>query len=118
MQSGELMATILKRGNRWFAQIRRKGFPSKSKSFDTHAEAKSWAVIHEGKIEQGDSPWHAQPLREIPLASVIDRYMAEVTPTKRSSESERLRLGKLRRDSLASVSIADLGSVHLADYRD
>lgn len=112
------MATITKRGDRWFAQVRRKGFPSKSKSFESRAEAKTWATIHEGRIEQGDSSLLIQPLKHVRLSDIIDRYLTEITPTKRSRKTEEQRLGKLTRDELADVTLAKLSSLHIAAYRD
>ena len=40
------MATIRKRGNyQWEAQIRKRGFPSQTKTFNTKVEAEAWAKI-------------------------------------------------------------------------
>lgn len=112
------MATISKRGGRWYAQVRRRGFPSKGKSFGSQAEAKAWATIQEGRIEQGSSPFPATSLRDVPLRAIINRYLDEVTPTKRSADTEQLRLQKLSRDPLADIALADLNASHLAAYRD
>ena len=37
------MATITRRGNGWFAQVRRKGYTARYRTFPTKAEAKRWA---------------------------------------------------------------------------
>ncbi len=42
------------------------------------------------------------------LGDVLRRYLEEVTPRKRSAESERLRLTKLLRDPLCDLPLADL----------
>lgn len=112
------MASITKRGKRWYAQIRRKGFPTEGKTFETHAEAKAWAAIQDARVEQGDPSLHQKSIAHISLADVIRRYLIEITPTKRSADSEKLRLEKLIRDPVAGVSIVDLSSVHIADYRN
>jgi integrase len=112
------MATITKRGKRWYAQIRRKGFPSDGRTFDTHADAKAWAAIQEGKVESGDVSLHLKSLRDISLGDVIRRYLVEVTPTKRSFETEDSRLRKILRDPVAEIPLSVLGSIQLADYRN
>jgi len=112
------MASIKKRGKRWYAQIRRKGFPTEGRTFNTHAEAKAWAAIQDSRVEQGDPSLHQKSIAHISLADLIRRYLIEITPTKRSAHSERLRLEKLVRDPVAGVSIVDLSSVHIADYRN
>jgi integrase len=118
LKQRENMASITKRGKRWYAQIRRKGFPSDGRSFDSHAEAKAWAAIQDARVEQGDSALHLKGIAHISLGDVIRRYLVEITPTKRSADSERLRLEKLTRDIVAAISIAELSSVHIADYRN
>jgi hypothetical protein len=45
------MAYFEKRGDSWRAQIRRKGYPTLSATFDTKSEALRWAVEIEGDTE-------------------------------------------------------------------
>ena len=47
------MATFQKRGERWRAQVRKKGHPPLSKTFTTKARAQRWARETEAKIEGG-----------------------------------------------------------------
>ena len=112
------MATITKRGSRWSVQVRRKGAPPQSRSFPSHAEAKAWASAQDAKIDRGEMPLPRQQLSAITIGDVITRYIQEVTPTKRSAETERFRLRKLQADPLGALSLLDLRSSHLADYRD
>lgn len=112
------MASITKRGNRWLVQIRRKGSPSLSGTFASNAEAKAWATVEEARIQRGELPSPRRQLAAVTLAHIIDRYIAEVTPTKKSCASERLRLGKIKRDPLAANSLLDLTPTRIADYRD
>jgi integrase len=52
------------------------------------------------------------------LRDLLGRYLRDVTPTKRSEESERLRLEKLKRDPLCDLTLATLTTQALAAYRD
>ena len=47
------MATIRKRGGLWHSQIRKKGFPQQTRTFQTKAAASSWARRTELSMEDG-----------------------------------------------------------------
>ncbi len=112
------MATITKRAKGWFVQIRRKGYQPEYKTLPTKDAADRWAREREARIDRGDDPVDQKALRSITLGDLLDRYVREVTPGKRSADSERLRLNKMRRESMASLTIADLSVSVVAAYRD
>ncbi len=64
------MASIIKVGNKWRAQVRRTGVAPSTKTFDTRAEATAWARGVEAKIDAGDY----QAASTITLSRVIDEY--------------------------------------------
>src|SRR5205809_496290 len=111
------MATITKRGSGWFAQVRRKGYPARYKTFWLKADADAWARLVEGGLESGGGPGLHANLRRTTLRELLTRYLCEVTPTKRSEESERLRLEKLKRDPLCDLTMATLTAQAIAAYR-
>lgn len=47
------MATITRRGSSWFAQVRRKGFAPRYKSFKLKADAQQWAREQELAVVHG-----------------------------------------------------------------
>ncbi|MGB5259571.1 MAG: Shufflon-specific DNA recombinase, partial [Gammaproteobacteria bacterium] len=48
------MASFRKRGTyQWHAQVRKKGQPLQSKTFETRAEAEQWARAIEVEMDQG-----------------------------------------------------------------
>lgn len=47
------MATVSKRGERWFAQVRRIGHPHRYRTFDTKREAHRWSREQEAQIDTG-----------------------------------------------------------------
>lgn len=119
------MASFEKRSGGWRAKVRRGG-QSKSETFRTKAEAVAWAAKTEADIAAGK---HGA-LQDRPFSDLIERYINEVSPTKRGEREEVFRLrrmlglgsdrdGKARtRDPLADVSLSELGSDHLAAWRD
>lgn len=112
------MASIRKRGNRWFAQVRRKGFAPLYKSFSSKTEAQAWAREQESKVDRNEAPVDLRGLRRLTLGDLVSRYMADITPRKRSSYTERLRLTKMLRHQICSLRLAALEPSHLASYRD
>ena len=49
-----MMATLRKRGPyQWEAQIRRRGYPAQSKTFENKAEAEAWAQMIESEMARG-----------------------------------------------------------------
>ena len=112
------MATISKRKTGWLVQVRRKGYASLSKTFRTKVLALAWGRDQETRIDQGTMPKGLGELRRVSLGDIIVRYVEDVTPRKRSAETERLRLLKLLKAPMCALSLADLSSSHLANYRD
>lgn len=114
------MATIQKRGPyQWRALVRRKGYPSQSKSFDTKREAEAWASIVESEMTR--SVFIDRSLAEkTTFEEVIKSYIANEAPTHKGSESEILRLKKFMRDEnrLIQRGMATLKTEDFEAYRD
>lgn len=112
------MASITKRQNGWFVQIRRKGFEPLYKTLATKRAAEEWARNKEAAMDRGDGSSSVRVLREITLGSLIERYIEEETPKKRSAESEELRLRKLLLAPVCALALHELSPAALAHYRD
>jgi integrase len=111
------MASIEKRGKCWRAKIRRTGFPSQSRSFDTKALAEIWVRSVESEMDRGIFIDRTEAEKNL-VGDLIGRYIREVTPTKRSNESERLRLLAMKKRPIAMIKLAALNGTHIAAYRD
>lgn len=112
------MATISKRSTGWFVQIRRKGYEPEYRTFRTKAEARKWAFERENRIDAGQTLPGQRSLQVLALGDLIERYLREITPTKASAETERLRLTKIKRAAVADTSMRDLSTTHISAYRD
>lgn len=112
------MATITRRGKSWFVQIRKKGFTPRYQTFSTKNEALIWAREQEGKIDTRSAPTAPLHLLNASLSDLIERYKQEVTPAKRSSDTELLRLSKLQRHPICELAIKDVSPEAVAAYRD
>ena len=107
------MASIRKRGSRWFAQVRREGF-SKSRTFARKLDAQVWAAEMERAIERGDPLTSGRQC----FRDVLQRYAVEVSPTKRGARWEAIRLDALSRDELADYQIDRITPDLLGQWRD
>ncbi|WP_112122342.1 integrase [Haemophilus influenzae] len=104
------MATIIKNGKRWRAQVRKFGV-SKSATFLTQADAKKWAEMLEKQLESGKY----SEIPDITLDELIDKYLKEVTVTKRGKREERIRLLRFSRTPLAAISLQEIGKAHFRE---
>ncbi len=97
------MATLMKRGDKYFVQIRRKGFATACRTFHLKSDAEEWARYMETKADRGDMPASVKVLDGYRVRDIITRYRDEVTVKKRSAETETyflnafLRLGAMPR---------------------
>jgi len=112
------MATITKRKNGWSVQVRRKGYAPRSKTFATKTQAIAWSREQEALIDKGHLPVTEAQLKTTKLTAIIERYRSTITPTKRSAETERLRLGRMMADVIVDRLLIDLTPEDFAAYRD
>jgi len=93
--TGETMATIRKRLNKYQVQVRTQG-QHISKSFNNLQDAKRWSVFNENKILLGTE---LQALsKKLSLKDLINKYIDEVTPLKKGYVVETQRLKRLLND--------------------
>ena len=111
------MATIEKRGQFWRVKIRRAGLMAQTKTFDNRTHAQQWARSVESDLDKGIVV-DRRTAQRLSLAEVLERYRREVTPTKRGSLDENLRLKAMAQRPFARIRMSALTSSHLAAYRD
>jgi hypothetical protein len=102
------MATITKRETGWKAQVRRKGYSARTKTFTTKAQAEAWAREQEAQMDRGDLPRSDKALKQTTLHDLLERYLTEVTPRKLSHATETQRLRKLQQHPMCRLAIIDL----------
>jgi integrase len=112
------MATFRKRGPyQWQAQVRKKGHPQQTKTFDTRAAAAAWARAIEVEMDKGVFVSRAEA-ESTTLKELLERYLAEVTPQKKGAAPEATRIRALLRHPLAQRIVATIRGVDIARYRD
>lgn len=106
------MASIRKYNGKWRAEIFKLGV-RRSKIFPTKQAARDWSARQEYLIENGD----VSTSRET-FGNVLDRYIREVSPGKRSHRWELIKAECLKRDKIAQFPLGDLAPRHFSDWRD
>ncbi len=112
------MATFTKRGDKWFVQVRRKGFPTSCRSFRQKSDADEWARHMEIKADRGELPTPTKELGKHTVRSILERYRDEISVKKKSHDNERHILNALMRQPFAPLSLAEIRAAKFADYRD
>lgn len=113
------MATIYQRGAVWRAGIRRKGVPSITRSFDTQAEAETWAAAEERRLDSGVTVAEiiATPAATT-WADLFDRYATEVTPLRRGWQAEGVRLRVFSRTPVFRKALAILTAQDIDKWKN
>lgn len=113
------MATIIKNsaGN-WKSVIRKKGWPTATKTFRTKRDAQDWARHSEDEMVRGIYIDRA-PSERMTLRAAMIRYLNEVTPTKgKTSISREKNRANIIIKALGDYSLAAITPQLVADYRD
>lgn len=110
------MAAISKYRDKWKCQVRKRGFPPRTKTFETRADAAAWGRMIESEIERGVFVNRDEAERTT-VADLLARYLRDVSPTKRSGKSDKGRVRTLTK-RIGAYKLSVLVSPHLVAYRD
>ena len=108
------MATFVKVGTKWRAQIRQKGYPATSKNFDTKALAVQWARRIEADMDAGIAT--AKPVKSsTTVGQLVDRYINEMSAAKPFGRNKADVLKKIR-EVLGHEIAGNLTAERVVDY--
>ncbi len=106
------MATIRKKGKKFLAEVRMKGF-YKAGTFISKLEAQQWAI----DVEKQRGKHKGAPVVKT-LGQAFDKYAQEISPTHKGARWEEIRFEKIKRDTIADIVISDLTTEDLQDWVD
>lgn len=110
------MATFRKIGEfQWHTQIRKKGFPTQTRTFTHKKDAEAWANAIEREMATG-AFIPRQESERTTVHDLIERYRAEVLPSKRGKHFSHA-LGVLD-DAFGKFAVAAITSALVAKFRD
>ena len=107
------MASFRKRDGKWQARVKQQGW-GLAKTFTSKPDAVRWARGLEVRIERGE---RIQYRHDDSLHGVIDRYLREITPTKKNARTEGGILRRWQRD-FPSLPLMGLTPPLIAKWRD
>lgn len=109
------MATIQKRGDKYRAIVRKKGY-TQTATFTRKRDAQAWAKETEIAIENGVF----EVYDGLSFADILNKYLKEVVPSKKSSERERsiLKIFLQNFPRFAAKPIGDINRRDIALWRD
>jgi integrase len=111
------MPTIRKKGEgQYHVQIRKRGYPTQTKTFTREADAKRWATIIESEMERGVFVSRTEAEATL-VKEVLQRFAKEILPTKRSEQSDRSRIKTLI-EAFGDYRLASLTSTQVAKFLD
>jgi len=99
-------------------KVRRRGSPPQTASFAKLSDARKWVQVTEGAALEGRHFKAAEAKRHT-LGDLIERYMRDVLPHKRTStEDSRERILRWWQAQLGHCLLADLTPTRIAEHRD
>lgn len=111
------MPTIREKGPKQFhVQIRKRGYPTQTKTFESLDAARNWATVIESEMIRGVFVSRAEAESTL-VKEVLTRYGTEVLPTKRGEQSDKSRLKTLL-EAFGEYRLAGLTSSQVAKFRD
>ena len=110
------MATFRKRGNlQREARIRKRGYPTTCKTFDTKAEAEQWAKGVETEMSKGQFV-STKEADSYTLSECLERYKEEYLPRRKDPRREISRAKCLQSRAIARRVMSTIRSKDIADY--
>ncbi|MEO7557760.1 MAG: integrase, partial [Gammaproteobacteria bacterium] len=98
------------------AKVRLKGFPAQSATFERLTDAKKWAQNTESAIRE-NRHFKTTEAKRHTLAELIDRYIRDVLPSKKSARDQTQQLTRWKAE-IGSYTLADVTPSLLAECRD
>lgn len=112
------MASFYKRGEyQWEARIRRRGFPTIGRTFESKAEAQIWAIQTEAEMQRG-SFIVRNPAEDVSMRELIQRFTVEVSPSHKGHLKEAARMRRTAKCRVWETHVANLKPSDIAAWRD
>jgi len=111
------MASIRKVNSKWEARVRVKGYSTYCKSFTQKSDALAWSKSVEVGLETGITPL-TRMNKTLSFKDAVEKYLQEVSPSKKAYQSEFYRLKKLQISSLAKLYLTDIKTADVKLFRD
>lgn len=110
------MATVIKRGDRYLARVRKQGFAPVSQTFIRRADASAWGRRVEADMQAGR--WQDGPKAVPSLTEAIKEYRERVAVHMKGARDYSYSFKELETSALGAQRVDRLKPSDLADWRD
>lgn len=93
------MSSVVAFGDKYRAHIRRAGYRSVSKTFNSRKEAEAWARDLEKSMDVNKYAPVTKELKQTTVADLFTRFATEVSPNRKGRKWEVVRINSLVRDA-------------------
>lgn len=111
------MASITKRKTGFQVRIRRRGYPTLTKTLGTLADARRWARDQEVKVDLRTLP-DTLKARHTTLSDAIEHYRENITPRHNGATTEQSKLDTLAAHPIATMPLAEITDDAIEAYID
>ena len=112
------MPTFIKRGPyQYQVKIRRRGYPSISRTFESKEEAETFAYHVESEIKRGIYVSRKEA-ENTTLSEALDRYEREISSGKKGYHQETMKIRTLKRHPIINRFLSTIQGKDIAEYRD
>jgi integrase len=98
------------------AMVRMRGYPHQSRTFTRRTDAKDWIRKTEQLVKDDNLP--SAEAGRTTLLDALDRYLREITPSKKGKKREQGRVKAWKRHPLAHRFLSQLRGADFAKHRD
>lgn len=112
------MPTIRKRNGKFQVQIRLKGAPSVTRTFESKNEAIKWAREREAEKEYSFNDRNMKYDLNITFGEMLERYYRDISSSRVWHKRERSIIRTYRKSGLYDIRIGNISEAMIAQYRD
>ncbi|MDD5463320.1 MAG: site-specific integrase [Methylococcales bacterium] len=98
-------------------QVRLKGYPPQTETFNRITDAKKWAIVTEAAIKEGRHFKTAEAKKHT-LAELVDRYIKDVLPRKPKKAIDKTQQLTWWKERLGYYVLAEVTPALIVQYRD
>ena len=110
------MSTVVKRGDRFLARVRKQGFKPVSQTFIKKADAQAWGRRVEADMQAGR---YVEAAKAVPsLKDAIDEYRRKVAVRLKGARDYAYSFKEIESAALGSMPVDQVKPSDLADWRD
>lgn len=112
------MPTVRKRNGKFQVQVRMKGLPTATRTFDSKTEALRWGIGIESGTIQPDTDGNIKAANDLTLGDILVRYYRDVALQRVWHRRERSIIRNIQKSVLYDTKVNQINESAVAKYRD